>query len=282
MNRKMYWGIGALILLIGIVGLYFILQPDPEPITVYKVPSDEVIKQTQQSQQPAAEGDRQPPPGASPNGHWHDGEWHDEPHQMSVAQPPTVSKSSRYRILGNLKQESAVLPIPAGVGRDWASMTDDEVAAAIRAIELRQEHAPDGYVYEKRESHQKHIVLWLDENGYPILKKRGDPSFTINWITGFRPTPEQYAEYKVLAAQYAEIRAQTTSSPELDRLSAELRKFRETHTGEVPHAIGYSYSIPGHIDKDAYLLRARRISSQIRVDAYRKAGLGYMLDYIQP
>ncbi len=39
MNKKFYWGIATLILLLGIGSLFFILQPDPEPQKVFKVPS---------------------------------------------------------------------------------------------------------------------------------------------------------------------------------------------------------------------------------------------------
>lgn len=42
MNRKFYWGIVILILLIGIGSLYFILTPDPEPQKVFNVPSPAV------------------------------------------------------------------------------------------------------------------------------------------------------------------------------------------------------------------------------------------------
>ena len=284
MNRKIYWGLAVLIVLLIGATVFVVIKDQAEMRQLEKefAEAEKPVKVRDKPSQPIADN-RLPPPGKSfeGGGHWHDGEWHDAPHDTPTA--PTVSKSSRYKILdGGYKQESAVLPIPAGVGKDWASMTADEIAETIRAIELREEHAPEGYVYRVRESHQTHVVLWLDENGYPILKKEGEPSFGIVWGTGFRPTPEEYAEYKELVAQYAEVRAQTTSSPELDRLSAEIKKFKESHTGEVPHFVGISYSIPGHVDKDAYLSRARRISGQLLEDAYRKAGLAYMLDYIQP
>ncbi|MCG9132429.1 hypothetical protein J5I95_12170, partial [Candidatus Poribacteria bacterium] len=68
------WGIASLILIIGVVGIYFILQPDPEPEPekVYNLPSEAELKKAREA--------RKPPPGASPNGHWHNGEWHDESH----------------------------------------------------------------------------------------------------------------------------------------------------------------------------------------------------------
>ncbi len=76
MRKKMYWGIASLILIIGVVGVYFMLQPDPEPETRYKLPTEADIEKAREA--------RKPPPGASPNGHWHGDEWHDEPHEPIV------------------------------------------------------------------------------------------------------------------------------------------------------------------------------------------------------
>ena len=80
MRKKMYWGIASLILIIGVVGVYFMLQPDSdtEPDKRYIVPSEADLEQARKT--------KQPPPGASPNGHWHDGKWHEEPHEVPMAQ----------------------------------------------------------------------------------------------------------------------------------------------------------------------------------------------------
>lgn len=78
MNRKHYWGLGVLILIIGVVGVFVMLQPDPdrEPEKRFIVPTEAELKKAKET--------KQPPPGASPNGHWHNGEWHDESHQPIV------------------------------------------------------------------------------------------------------------------------------------------------------------------------------------------------------
>ncbi len=84
MRKKMYWGLASLILIIGVVSVYFMLQPEPEPETRYKLPTEAELENTREA--------RKPPPGASPNGHWHGDEWHDEPHEVPVAQndPPVA------------------------------------------------------------------------------------------------------------------------------------------------------------------------------------------------
>ena len=53
-----------------------------EPDVVYEPPSPEVIQKIKDdiAERNAQDVAKPPPPGASPNGHWHDGVWHNEPH----------------------------------------------------------------------------------------------------------------------------------------------------------------------------------------------------------
>ena len=78
MRKKMYWGIASLILIIGVVGIFVMLQPesDREPEKKFIVPSEADLKKAREA--------RKPPPDASPNGHWHGDEWHDESHEPIV------------------------------------------------------------------------------------------------------------------------------------------------------------------------------------------------------
>ena len=61
MRNKLYWGIASLILIIGVVGVYFISQPDPESEKVFIEPSEADLKKAREA--------RKLPPGASPNRH---------------------------------------------------------------------------------------------------------------------------------------------------------------------------------------------------------------------
>ena len=63
MNRKFYWGIASLILIIGVVGIYFIFQPqpDPEPEKVYNLPSDADLKNMKEAREKAREANKPPP-----------------------------------------------------------------------------------------------------------------------------------------------------------------------------------------------------------------------------
>ncbi len=81
MNRNILRGIIVLIVLIGIAGVFLLIDKDTETETVYNPSSDEELDKIRDNQkvkkQPITIADRQPPPGASPHGHWHGDEWHD-------------------------------------------------------------------------------------------------------------------------------------------------------------------------------------------------------------
>ena len=251
--------------------------------------TQETVKQLQTPKTPKTEVQPQNPiVSETEQGHIHaDGTFHAEPHAPKeppavLPSPPDVS-SAPSPPRGDVALETldgfvinssfaAAYP-PAGVGPDWASMPPESLATAIEAIETHRLDAPEGYDY-RRTSEGKAI---LDDNGYPVLHKRGEPFFSIRWVQDFRPTPEQYAEYKKLSKQYSEIRAQTVSSPELDRLSAQMDEMRRTYVGEMP-LITDTFSVPAGTDMDAFHRRSAERASLIRHDALRKAGLGYLLD----
>lgn len=83
MNRKIYWGLAVLIvLLIGVT--VFVVIKDQAEMRQLEKEFAEAEKQGAESEapsQPIADN-RPPPPGKSfeGGGHWHDGEWHDAPH----------------------------------------------------------------------------------------------------------------------------------------------------------------------------------------------------------
>ena len=108
MRKKMYWGIASLILIIGVVGVYFMLQPEPEPETRYKLPSEAENKQEKdvnQLERQVSEVVKPPPPGASPNGHWHGDEWHDESHQTPISYTPKGTQLSYEEALKQFFKE---------------------------------------------------------------------------------------------------------------------------------------------------------------------------------
>ena len=265
--RKNWLPLSVFLIAIVMVGLY-VLQTRPEkaPIKIYK--TTEVEKPTQ-PQAPVGE--------TSQGGHFHaDGTWHEGPHDAHAPAPVDVDPIVLPPLAEASQGESIpvrTVLIPDGIDKDWAAMTPDDLATAIKAIDEHRMDVPEGYYYRRKSDG----TALLDENGYPILHKRGEPFFSILWETGFRPTPEQYAEYKALGKQYMEIRAWTVSSPELDRIKAQREEMRQTYVGPIP-TIGYTFAVPQGTDMEAFHKRASERAAQLRAEAYRKSGLGYMID----
>ena len=281
--KKNWLPFSVFLIVIVMVGLY-VLQTRPEkaPIKIYK--TTEVEKPTQPQ---APVGD------TSQGGHFHaDGTWHEGPHEVPVP-APVVSQPAPIAPVEPASIESftihsdfaAVYP-PAGAGPDWASMSPEELQAAIAAINNNPAHPPDdlwppeGYEYKKylEGGDGGEWKVRLDDNGYPILHKRGEPFFGLIWGEGFRPSPEQYAEYVKLSKEYDVIRAQTVSSPELDRIVAQMDEMERKYRGPLP-AYGYGFAVPWNTDMEKYHARAGEISSQLRAEAYRREGLDYLIDW---
>lgn len=105
--------VGLLILVIcAVAGLYLLQKQQPEePIIIYKPVEVE---------QPVP---KPPPPGASPNGHWHGDEWHEVPHETH--DPPAVPANQSY-----IPEGAAVSPnFPA------VDPNEDPVEAAYKRLE---------------------------------------------------------------------------------------------------------------------------------------------------
>ena len=89
MNRKLYWGLAALIILI--LGTAFVLFIQHERAETQQLKDElaEAQKMLEDSRKPVEQVPvdfTKPPPGKSfeGGGHWHGDEWHDAPHQTPI------------------------------------------------------------------------------------------------------------------------------------------------------------------------------------------------------
>ena len=120
--------------------------------------------------------------------------------------------------------------------------------------------------------------LICDENGDLIQTPYGDPAFHIFTTIGFRPTYEEYQEYKKLSE---EVNSAYTAGDkaEYDRLVVELLQFRKDHQGEVPDLTASTVFPDDHTpETPAALARYRRLVSERHNQLYREWGLGYLLE----
>ncbi|MCG9127635.1 hypothetical protein JT359_08560 [Candidatus Poribacteria bacterium] len=101
MRKKMYWGMTSLILIIGVVGVYFMLQPDtdPEPEKKFIMPSETDLEKAREAKQP---------PREAKDGftwEWHDDHWHEVPivqNETPSGHPVQENQSEKPEFAGPL------------------------------------------------------------------------------------------------------------------------------------------------------------------------------------
>lgn len=298
-NRLLIGGL-AFFLLMVVGGTFYIWHVERQEAA--KLAENEArIKALTEKQQPKPTAEVEPPQ--------QDEDFHvSQPPEPPIESPPAVQPKpdvsapvgSGYRPFNDPYQRMvdgftvtsnfAIMLAPPGVGPDWASMSAEELADAIAAINSHNlpDHLrpPEGYKY----SFGGTIALsnggglWLDDNGYPILRKRNTPYFDIHWTEGFRPPPDVYADYKALHKRYMEIRAKTVSSPEMERVSAEKRAIREMYRGRIPAGpFGGGGSRPPGMDPGEYYRehfprQYGEIETQLKRTAYESEGIDYLMD----
>ena len=129
MRKKMYWGIASLILIIGVVGVYLMLQPatDTEPEKKFIVPSEADLEKAREAKQP---------PREAKDGfewEWHADHWHEVPivqneqeKQPGQSEPVQVLQSELSQIPGSsaplFQSKLYILKDPEGTLRKNAAI----------------------------------------------------------------------------------------------------------------------------------------------------------------
>ena len=313
-DNRIFGAIGCVIVFIagGLLYLQFVQRQATREVQR----TQEIVEQQDNPQTEEAT------PENETGGHFHaDGTWHEGPHEAppenvqraepatpvserpvqaapagDVSDPPVAAQppfhDPYFRMVDGfaITSEFAIAMAPSGVGPDFASMSDEELAAAIAAINSNHGHPPgdlwppDGYYYAMGGTTvlSDGDTVWLDDNGHPILKKRDTPYYEISWSEGFRPPPDVYADYKALHERYMEaflnLPEDSTTSPELERISAEMDAIKQMYRGPVPSGIFFSLSSPPGIEPHVYEAQFRWAEIQMQRSAFEKAGLAYLMD----
>ena len=251
MRKKMIWGFGALILIIGLVGVSAVLlmwNTDTEPPTVYRgdvEPSKEIMDSLRNQSL------KNNPPPAEPGYKW---VWHHN-HWDKVPVPPTPAK---------------VTPVIPKTTKVTKTTSDDKTFYTPYYMRIYKKYGVDpppiGYTYRMLEPG----ILRLDENGNPILKKIGAPVVDIHKVPGFAPTYEQYIHYKELI-RLRDHERRTGNDAAADQLNAEIRQLKDQAQGLIPIAS----SSRGRATEE----EEDRLVSKVLRQAYIDMGLGYMIDY---
>lgn len=259
MRKKMIWGLGVLILIIGLVGVSVVLlmrNTDTEPPTVYRgdvEPSKEIMDSLRNQSL------KNNPPPAEPGYKW---VWHHNHWDKVPISAENTTPNANQRQIGNGVKE---VPLPS---------TTEKLK---RRKWLREGEVKEGHFYLVDEDG----YLVCDEKGELIQTPYGDPAFRIFTVIGFRPTYEEYQEYKRIEERLWEVyRSETYRSgdkTEYKRINAELSRFRREHQGELPDLTATTVFpddyLPRTPERSA---RLERLTSAKKDQLYREWGLGYL------
>ncbi|MCE2400663.1 hypothetical protein J4G08_07200 [Candidatus Poribacteria bacterium] len=219
LKNNWHWMLFVLVIFGSIGVLIFTqLNTDAEPETVYNPPSEEIIQGIREKSDAQKVQDandmKGPPPGASPNGHWHDGVWHKEPHAApadTTTAPQILSELSEAEIKARVKalREQQLGEYRAKWGED---------------------PSPDGSYQHFRDNHGN--VVRHYRNTVVVSH--------YNLKTGFAPTPVQLQQYKQLRAALKDAASKENIS-EMQRLDNEIRSLVNAAQGEIPEPVGFGY-----------------------------------------
>jgi outer membrane murein-binding lipoprotein Lpp len=125
--------------------------------------------------------------------------------------------------------------------------------------------APKGYYYVADGETGNY---YLDSGGNPILTRRGEPFVTLSTFTGFLPTREQYQYYLKLTAEYETVKSNgdTTKASEI---KAEMNQIETDAQGELPavSTMLVMHANATEKEKQAASERAKQMTDQLMEQA---------------
>ena len=275
MKRSMYWGVAILIiLLIGVSVFMLTRTTETEPKIIYNPPTEAEKKQVEQNIQDAIDKEKKNLPPIAEE---------DRP-QVEIEKPKTTKKpvtvpsNTGAGIIPNfglvdLENPRLEVFIPLrttnvpGIDIDWVSLSPEELADTIAKLERGEISAPEGYKYKSSEG-----KLFLDENGYPIIHKIGDPHISVMFEIRFRPPPDVWKEYHKLCDRVDFLELHAPNSPEIGELNAIMDEMVSAYRG--PRITSYSTSGgsgTGLIDP-----AAKGTMDNIKDQLYRQMGIEYL------
>ena len=281
MSPKMIWGVVTLIVLL-IIGVYVVMLTG----TTYTTP--EIVYK----------GDVEPskdiPPPDEPGYKWvwHHNHWdrvkEDTPSEQGNATPLNTGEygitrqGKRYKINPAWADTPAATATPTGppLTINWQDGGHPPSGGSINWRDpLVWESFRNFWGFEP--PFRREYIPILDNWGTPLQQFRGTSIvFHYKKRIGFRPSPEQLAEYKQLQSQLQTARV-SGDTLHADRLRKDMLLLRESARGELPikhtfHATGYGPK--GFLD-DPEKEKADREAS-IR-DVYKRMGIEHLYEFCE-
>ena len=297
LKNNWHWMLFTLVIFGGIgVAVWTQLQTDAEPKTVYKPPSAETLQNIREKaaarKAQATDGTQRPPPPGETHetGHWHGDHWH------RTAPAGAQQSEGEYGVTRQGKQyikNSAHADVPAAnatptgppLNIDWQDGGHPPPGSVINWRDPRTwESYRNFWGFEPPDENPqtgREYTPTLDNWGTPLQHFRG--TFIITHYKkriGFRPSPEQLAEYKQLQAQLetARVNGETLRA---DNLQRDIRSLMNSARGELPirhtyHSVGYG---PAGVFDDPEKKKAAREAAER--DLYKRMGIEHLYEFYE-
>ncbi len=160
-----------------------------------------------------------------------------------------------------------------GIDIDWVSLSPEELADTIAKLERGEISAPKGYHYRETSTGK----LILDENGYPIIHKKGEPMVSVLFRMGFRPPPDVHKEYYELFDEYCFLELHADDSPEMRELQSKMDEMVNTYRGPLLTTFSFSGGLPsGVAGPDAIASMHHRVQKKVSKELNRLMGIEYL------
>lgn len=290
MRNKVYWGLGVLIVLfIGVSVFLLTRTTETEPEIVYRSPTPAEKKQVDRNIQDLIDkAKKELPPVVA--------EVEVEKPKVEIEKPKPVQTSTTVRCthpdwqpsfgrVGSdypllIETENPVIDKPiylrtvdgTGIDLDWESLSPEEVAEWIRQIENYDVQFSDGYSYRASVDNGL-LSLLLDERGFPILHKKGEPFFTLAWSMEFKPSAEQLVRYRELIPLSDPL---LYPGPESDAAQAEIDRLERENMGPVPRIRQVSGAFSQYSQKEA---QAFQLADELQIKVLRQANLDHLIGF---
>lgn len=258
MTKKLFWGLAVLIILISIAGVYFMLQPDPEPIVKYI--------DTEPDMPPAEPGFKWV---------WHHNHWdkvpvaqgnalNGAPHeQSSVEMKPKYSK--------RLKGPPLNIDWSGGGPKYALDWTDPRTAESYRAYY--------GFYPPTEEDYFQPV----QDNFGNWIKHYRNTSVIVKWgkRIGFRPTLDQFARYKQLQEDLALLQTLSVNNepnPAISLLEEKIRDLVDNAQGEIPTMLPRESIYYGDATTPA---QDKIIEAEARKSLYKRMGIEHLYEFYE-
>ena len=250
MKSRIYWGLAILIVLLVGVSVVMLTRTTDTEITLYN------------DVDPAKAGH-------SPDKKLSDTDKFTKWFKEGKA---TLVSDDSEQVKGNMPAEQKVDKFP-----DWNSLTPEQQQQIYNQFfkQFGLEVSPLGYTYRWEEPG----IPKRDENGNPILHKRGDPIIDIVMSKAFTPTIDEYEMLKTLEIEIGWQYGQGDTN-KAESLESDYDKLYEKVQRERPTVTGWIWAAPKS-EKSSDPDKPKRIASEKLKAALIEHGYSYLIPILE-